>query len=138
MAKPTNRSQLMKYFGATQLNAVWSWCAVNESEKSVYLSVWTDHVDKIDGVTTYTLQGPHWGIGEEGRKSAARNDQDQKLALVFDHGYKAYGYFIEAKDHAATPRAIANTRTSFIMEMRLSKTNDGWVTGIPLRRIEVR
>ena len=46
MARPENRLQLMAYFGAVQLNTVWSWCAVNESEKAVYLSVWTDHVER--------------------------------------------------------------------------------------------
>ena len=138
MAKPANRSQLMEHFGATQLNTVWSWCAVNEQEKSVYLSVWTDHVEKIDGVTTYTLQGPAWGVDGAGRKSAARNDHDQKISLVLDHGYNAYAYFIEAKDRAAIPREIADIRTSFVMEMQLSKSDSGWVTGVPIRRIEVR
>lgn len=137
MAKPANRSQLMDYFGAVQLNTVWSWCAVNESERSVYLSIWTDHVEKVNGVTTYTLQGPTWGM-ESGRKSAARNDHDEKLSLVFDHGYKAFGYFIEAKDRTAIPREIADIRTSFVIEMQLSKSEDGWVTGTPIRRIEVR
>ncbi len=42
MSKPENRSQLMEYFGAEQRNTVWSWCAVNENEKAVYLSVWDD------------------------------------------------------------------------------------------------
>jgi len=138
MAKPANRSQLMDRFGAVQLNTVWSWCAVNEAEKSVYLSVWTDHVDKVDGVTTYTLQGPAWGVNELGRKSAARNDHDEKLSLVFDQGYRAFGYFIEAKDRSGIPREIADIRTSFVMEMKLSRSDDGWVTGTPIRRIEVR
>lgn len=138
MARPENRSQLMAHFGAVQLNTVWSWCAVNDSDQSVYLSVWTDHVEKIDGVTTYTLQGPDWGVDELGRKSAARNDHDQELSLVFEHGYKAYGYFLEAKDRSAIPREIADIRSSFVMEMALSKSEDGWATGTPIKRIEVR
>lgn len=91
---------------------------MNESDKSVYLSVWTDHVENVDGVTTYTLQGPGWGM-ESGKKSAARNDHDAKIALVIDHGYKAYGYFIEAKDRTAIPREIVGIRTSFVMDMQL-------------------
>lgn len=137
MAKLANRSQLMEHFGAAQLNTVWSWCAVNESEKTVYLSVWTDHVDKVGGVTIYTLQGPDWGVDEHGRKSAARKDHDEKLELIFSHGYKAFGYFIEPKDPRVLPREIAHVRTSFVMELDLSRSEDGWTTGVPVRRVEV-
>jgi hypothetical protein len=42
MAKPANRSQLSSYFGAKQRNAVWGWCAANDSEKKAYFSIWTD------------------------------------------------------------------------------------------------
>ncbi|MBZ4039096.1 hypothetical protein [Novilysobacter selenitireducens] len=128
----------MERFGAVQVNHVWSWCAVNESERAVYLSVWTDHVEKVDGETTYTLQGPEWGMDESGCKTPARKDHDEKLALVLNQGYSAYGYFIEAKDRAAVPREIADIRTSFVMEMRVLKSPDGWVTGTPIRRVEVR
>ncbi|MEE8364558.1 MAG: hypothetical protein V3R76_02125 [Gammaproteobacteria bacterium] len=47
MAKPENRSQLMDYFGAKQKNIVWSWCGINEEEKSIYFSVWTDFKNKL-------------------------------------------------------------------------------------------
>src|SRR4051812_23093695 len=46
----TSRSQLMEYLGAKQLNTVWSWCAVNDEERKVYLSIWTDTKEKRDGV----------------------------------------------------------------------------------------
>jgi hypothetical protein len=42
MARPENRSQLMSYFGAKQRNTVWSWCAVNEEERKVYLGTQTN------------------------------------------------------------------------------------------------
>lgn len=44
MSRPKNRLQLMNRLGAEQLNNVWSWCAVNEAEKKVYFSIWTDNI----------------------------------------------------------------------------------------------
>lgn len=139
MARPANRSQLMDRLGAEQLNAVWSWCAVNDAEKKVYLSIWTDKILKDNGTTSYIIQEPDWGVEEiSGRKSASRNDQDQKLSLVFDLGYEPYGYFIEAKDRNGHPREIAETRTSFIMQLQLVRLSDGTVIGTPIKRIEIR
>ena len=127
MPRLENRTQLMDYLGAKQRNTVWSWCAVNDEEKKVYFSVWVDTHKKRDGVhSSYVIQEPHWGIDEEtGSASAARKDHDEKLALVFDKGYEAYGYFIEAKDRHAQPRQIESTHTGFIFSFRLEKTI-GW------------
>ena len=138
MAKPANRSQLMAYLGAVQTNPMWSWCGVNEEERKVYFSVWADHVSQVAGVPTYTLQEPHWGVGPDGRHSAARNDQDKKLALVFDQGYEAWAYFVEAKDRRAVPREIESTRTGFVLQLQVSRADDGSVTGTAIRRVEIR
>jgi hypothetical protein len=129
----------MTRLGAKQLSDRWSWCAVNESTRSVYFSVWTDHVFRSESGTRYILQEPHWGLVDAtGSSKAARNDQDRRLELVFDQGYTAFGYFIVAKDTTAVPREIAETRTGFVMRMSLSKGEDGVVFGAPIERIEVR
>lgn len=139
MTRPENRSQLMDRLGASQLNTVWSWCAVNEAEKKVYFSIWTDSVQTHNGEKCYVIQEPFWGVNDEtGNKSAARNDQDAKLALVFEHGYNAYGYFIVAKDRAADPREIAETRTSFVVRLQLHRLTDRSIIAKILERIEVR
>lgn len=141
MAKPENRVQLMEYFGATQKNVMWSWCAVNEEEKGVYLSVWTDNKGDFENNNSqsYILQEPDWGVNSEsGSKSAARNDQDEKLSKIFNENYTAFGYFVEAKDKKSIPREIEYTKTSFIFELKLKKLNDGTVIGYPIRRIEVK
>src|SRR6476660_6780052 len=107
--QPANRSQLMSYLGATQKNVVWSWCAVNDTERKVYLSVWTDTRNKRDGEEreSYLIQEPHWGVkASTGNHSAARKDQNEKLSKVFNEGYSAYGYFVVAKDLTANPREI--------------------------------
>lgn len=138
MTRPANRSELMDRLGAVQLNVMWSWCAVNEPEKKVYFSIWTDNLLKRDGKNSYIIQEPDWGIDEvSGRASPARNDQDAKLSLVFEQAYEPYGYFIEAKDRTAHPREIAATLTSFIMQLEMARLDDGSVIGTPTRRIEI-
>ena len=128
----------MDRVGAVQLNTVWSWCGVNEERRQVYFSIWTDALLKDAGPRTYRIQGPDWGMSEQGRRSASRNDQDAKLALVFEQGYEAWGYFIEAKDPTAHPREIANTATSFVVRLSIARLNDGTVTGQVLERVEIR
>lgn len=128
----------MDRVGAVQLNTVWSWCAVNEQKRQVYFSIWTDNLLKDAPPRTYKIQEPDWGISKQGRKSAARNDQDSKLELVFKQGYEAWGYFIEAKDPTAHPREIENTATSFVVRLALSERADGVIAGQILERVEIR
>ncbi len=137
MARPQNRSQLMDRLGAVQLNTVWSWCGVNDSERKVYFSIWTDNSCTHDGAKAYLVQGPEWGINEQGGKSPARNDQDAKLALVFEQGYEPWCYFIEAKDRSAYPREISSTLTSFVLLLKLDRRADGSIVGTPLKRVEI-
>lgn len=140
MHRPENRLQLMEYFGAEQKNTVWSWCAVNEEERKVYLSVWTDHRQTLEGDSrpSYVLQKPNWGLKEGITKSAARNDHDEKFAKIFDEGYEAFGYFVEARDKNKIPREIESTKTSFIFRLELKRQDDGSIIGYLLDRIEVR
>lgn len=141
MSRPENRAQLMKHFGAKQKNVQWSWCGINEEEKSVYFSVWTDFLNQFGdkGRRYYTIQGPDWGINEKtGSFLPARNDQDEKLDKVLNQGYEAFGYFIEAKDKHAHPREIGGIRTPFVFSLEIERLHDGTIIGYPLKRIEVR
>lgn len=140
MARLENRSQLMDYLGAKQRNTVWSWCAVNEEERKVFFSVWTDTRAKRDGSrVSYLIQESNWGIDEAtGSKSPARKDHDEKLSLVFDQGYQAFGYFIEAKDIRAATREIESTSTTFIFSFELERQPTGVILGYPIARIEIR
>jgi hypothetical protein len=128
----------MERLGAEQLNVVWSWCGVNEAERKVFFSIWTDNTFNQNGTKSYIIQEPDWGVNEQGNKSAARNDQDAKLSLVFDGGYEPWGYFIEAKDRRAHPREIASTLTSFVVLLELAKLEDGAIVGTPVKRVEIR
>lgn len=140
MPIPKSRSALMSYLGAKQRNVVWSWCAVNDEERKVYFSVWLHTHAKRDGTrASYIIQEPWWGIDRDsGTRSPARNDHDEKLALVFDHGYEAFGYFIEAKDTKAETKEIEETKTSFVFSFELEKQTDGTILGYPKTRINIR
>ncbi|BCG12648.1 MULTISPECIES: hypothetical protein [Vibrio] len=136
--KLENRSQLMEYLGAEQRNTVWSWCAINEAEKKVYLSVWTDFKIKVNGRMAYILQEPDWGVNEAGHFSAARNDHDEKFKKIFLDEYEPYGYFVEVKDKNAVPREILYTKTSFIFSLELELLESGVIIGYPKQRIEIK
>lgn len=139
MSRPKNRLQLMDRLGAVQLNNVWSWCAVNEVEKKVYFSIWTDNAHTHNGQKGYLIQRAAGDPdGEVTTRSAARDDRNAKFALVFEQGYEAYGYFIVAKDRFAQPREILETRTSFVMKLRLEHLADGSVWAVALERLEIR
>lgn len=138
MSRAENRSQMMDKLGAVQLNTVWSWCAVNESEKKVYFSAWVDCKLKIDGKLHYLIQEPNWGLEESsGTFSPARNDQDVKLRLVFEEAYESYLYFIEAEDPMVHPRSIKAIRTSFVFKADIKRLDSGNVVALPIQRIEL-
>jgi hypothetical protein len=42
----------MQHLGAKQRNVVWSWCAVNDEERKVYLSVWLARPRGIEDTKT--------------------------------------------------------------------------------------
>lgn len=140
MPRLENRSQMMSYLGAEQRNTVWSWCAVNEEERKVYFSMWEDtHSKDHEGNHLYLIQEPDWGVEEStGKKSPARNDHDEKLALVFDSGYQPLGYIVVAKDRTASPREIEETRTGFVFKIDLMRESGGSIRARVVRRINLR
>ncbi|MCA9296256.1 MAG: hypothetical protein KC983_07050 [Phycisphaerales bacterium] len=130
----------MKRLNATQRNDVWSWCAIDDDGRRVYLSLWSDMRAFRDGDgdrASYIVQEASWGNDPStGTVSPARADHDEKLARVFDDGYEAFGYIIETDDPAATPRSITRTKTSFIFQLELERKPD-MILGYPTKRIEV-
>lgn len=140
MARPESRAQLMSYFGAKQKNSLWSWCGINEKEKSIYFSIWTDHYDKFEKKDRkyYTIQEPHWTKSDKpGPRTSAIADHNIFIEKVLNDGYKAFGYFIVAKDKNAVPRTIKEARTSFVFSLELERLETGEVIAYPLERIEI-
>jgi hypothetical protein len=118
-----SRTTFLDKFGADQVNIVWAWAAVNHAEQICYFSAWTDRREKDnEGLPYYVVQEDHWGRGVGHEKSKlGRNDQDEKFDLVFNHGYSARIYFVDAENVDAVPRSIKNTRTSFVFGVDLIK-----------------
>ena len=139
MTRPASRRQFMDRLGAAQRNDVWAWCAVDEDGRKVYLSLWSDmHAVRDGDRASYIVQESWWGIDQEtGSATPARSDHDEMLAKIFDDGYEAFGYVIEAEDPNVQPRSIARTKTSFVFELELVRRPDGTILGYPMRRIEV-
>ena len=140
MIKNQSRSQLMKRLGAKPQNSDGGWCAVNEAEKKVFLSIWTDSRSKRSGdeEISYLVQEPEWGICDEtGEKSQARKRHDENLNKIFDKGYDAYGYFVVPEKSAGEERKIKETKASFIFSFELAKRDDGTVLGYPRYRLDL-
>ena len=134
-----NRKQMMDYLGAEQRNIVGSWCAVNHEQRKIYLSMWEASRGLRDGdeKASFIIREPHWGISETGNSSAARNDHDEKLRLIFHEGYQPFGYVMLARDIKAVPREIKETKTGFVFEVALKRRDDGVILGYPTRRINL-
>ena len=137
MARAENRSQMMRKLNAKLINPQWAWCAVNEDEKKVYLSVWVDLVEDHEGSSRYLLQEPNWGVEESGEISKSRKDLNEKMRLISEEGYETFGYFVEAIDPDASPREIKETRTSFVMRLELTTEDNGCIYGVPVERISL-
>ena len=140
MIRNTSRSQLMKRLGAKPQNSDGGWCAVNETERKVFLSVWTDSrgVRSGDNEVSYLVQEPDWGIcSETGKKSQTRKRHDENLKKIFEEGYDAYGYFVVPDTTQGDARLIKETKTSFIFSFELARREDGTVLGYPKYRLDL-
>ena len=118
-----SRSAFSDKFDADQVNIVQTWAAVNQDAQICYFSAWTNRREKdSEGSLYYVVQEDHWdrGVGHE-NSQPGRNDQDEKFDLVFDQGYSARIYFVDAENVDAMPRSIKSPRTSFFFEVDLIK-----------------
>ncbi|HCG5592894.1 hypothetical protein OTK59_12350 [Vibrio natriegens] len=98
--KPENRKQLLDMLGATQKNVQWSWCAVDDTNKRVFFSIWEQeklHEKNRYDTKAYLIQQPWWGVDENLKSTKSRNDHNEKLRLYFECGYSAYGYILKRK-----------------------------------------
>jgi hypothetical protein len=136
-----SRKALMDFLGAEQANPYWAWCGVDHEGRKVYFSMWTNTREEKAGVVTYTIQGPDWGVDDNGRKNASRSDHDKKLALVLTKGYEAWGYLIEQDDRAWRRDQVTKieaTVTNRIYQLRLVVHQDRAVHGIIASEVQLK
>jgi hypothetical protein len=118
-----SRSVFPDKFGADQVDIVQTCAAVNHDTQICYFSAWTNRREKdSEGSLYYVVQEDHRdrGVGRE-KPQLGRNDQDEEFDLVFNHGYSARIYFVDAENVDAVPRSINGRRTSFFFEVDLIK-----------------
>ena len=118
-----SRSTFLDKFDADQVNIVRTWAAVNHDAQVCYFSAWTNRREKDnEGSPYYVVHEDHWdrGVGHE-KSKLGRNEPDEKFDLVFNHGYSARIYFVDAENVDAVPRSIKSTRTSLFFEVDLIK-----------------
>ncbi len=136
-----SRKALMDFLGAEQANPYWAWCGVDHEERKVYFSMWTNTREENSGSVSYTIQGPDWGIDDQGRKNPSRSDHDRKLALVMNDDYEAWGYLIEQDDRAWERDRVTKieaTVTNRIYQLRLVVRQDGSVHGVITKEVQLK
>jgi hypothetical protein len=136
-----SRKALMDFLGAEQANPYWAWCGVDHEARKVYFSMWTNTREENAGVVSYTIQGPDWGLDEQGRKNAPRGDHDKKLALVLNDSYEAWGYLIEQDDRAWERDHITKieaTVTNRIYQLRLVVHQDKSIHGVVTNEVQLK
>ena len=94
-----SRSGFLKSKGFEMVNTYWSWCAINEKEKQVVVTLWDDY----NGV----ILARDWQRKANGDFHPGYDDVLKKLDLVSYHGYELLVLKIYAKDPSITqPRKM--------------------------------
>lgn len=81
-------------------NERWSWGAVNATIGQLFLRVWADEKENIDGVPCYLIKANSWASTSSGSPERQRQIQMMK------EGTQAYGVLCVAKDVRAPRRTI--------------------------------
>ena len=121
--KQLSQQVFLSRFGAVQTNAQWAWSAVNHEERTCYFRAWIDlrRTDE-NGDKYYMIQELGWGRGDS-NNALGFDDQNMKFDLALNLDYSVRIYFVEAEDIKADPRTIKSTKTSFVFDAVLVKTD---------------
>lgn len=107
-----NPTELFERLGAPLTNVRQSWGSVRKSDGAVFLRVWQDECENLDGgrfvivdllPETMRPEFERWG----------RNERREHIALV-EAGAPAYMVMCLAKDDTAVDRAIKSVNSDFI------------------------
>lgn len=92
-----------KTLNAPLRNARWSWGAVNLTTGQLFLRVWDDERDTIDGEPCILLQANEWGSSSPGRP-----EREHHVELI-RNGIQAYGVVCSAEDISPTDHRTIQT-----------------------------
>jgi len=119
-------SEYFRRLGAPLVNHMWSWGAVRASDGAVFLRVWQDREQKIDG-RWYTMLTHHEKF-EDDPGNLGWQERLSHVELV-RQGAKCYLVMCEAKDVSASPRSVRsfNDRELFIGGKCVEIDGDWWI-----------
>jgi hypothetical protein len=86
--------------GAPLKNDRWSWGAINESTGQLFLRVWADERQAVDGVPCYLIKENSWASTSRG------SPERQRQIEMMKDGTQAFGVVCVAKDIHAARRTI--------------------------------
>lgn len=86
--------------GAPLRNDRWSWGAVNENTGQLFLRVWADEREEVDGVTCYLIKQHRWASTSRG------SPERQRQIDMMKDGTQAFGVVCIARDIHADRRTI--------------------------------
>ncbi len=86
--------------GAPLKNDRWSWGAINESTGQLFLRVWADERQTVDGVHCYLIKENSWASTSRG------SPERQRQIEMMKDGTQAFGVVCVARDIHAARRTI--------------------------------
>ena len=115
MPKRWSLTSAFESFGATPVNARWSWSARSPDGKTVVVTLWQDQVGRRDGRLTYESRGESQWKNRPGSRERIEN-----LAWARDQcGGRFNVVIVKAVDPKAEPRSIQECFPSKLV-MRLT------------------
>lgn len=128
------RTELFAYLGAPLINSRWSWGAVRERDRAVFLLVWQDQNKKIDA-RRFTCVNAATFFGED-TTNLGHAERLRHVELI-RAGAPSFMIMCEALDKHASPRAIKgyNEREVFVGGELLQADGDWWLERVERRPI---
>ena len=105
--------------GANLSNARWSWGASNPNTNQLFLRVWDDDLETVDGVTRISILGTDWG------ETSAGFPERKRHVEALRGGAEGYGVLCTAKDiHSpgGTGTINGNLGLGGTLDMRIGAT----------------
>lgn len=98
---------------APLVNTRWSWGALSEDKKKIYLSIWADEITVADGKTWVII------LNNDLKTSPAKQERLDHIDLI-KNGLSAYALIKIAKDVTAIPRDMKEFNSEYL---RIIKNN---------------
>jgi putative restriction endonuclease len=119
--------------GSNLINKLWSWGAINPNTNQLFLKVWEDHLQTINGVERISILKKDPYDTSNGFKERKRHIE--KLL----NGAEGYGVLCTAKDiHTSGNRAMAKFNHDFLLKFGELIDDDNRVYARIIDRIPVK